>query len=506
MLNFVNSKVIVNDAKTSCTHAPWQRSYSILLFSSKYLTSLERTLQSKSSRCLHYFLGTLGLSLFFISTVMQSLQLAFIHSVPPLLARVHPWRSTCPIASPWRHGLPAPCRRIARLHPSARARQPPPQHPSHSPEPSGKQRQTDEASPSAMRASRTFIGRILVEILSLMIGALLLVVVLFWRFSQVISYNAIRAFAWISNVRRLGKWAFTRLARADKVAVPVTSFAHTLRRVYSYAFTRGYDDDDDVLIKDHPHVVDTTSHTEASSSPGANATSTTETPGFHDDDDEVIDGQSHFSNAATQKRTRTVLGRRLILLRHAKTLWNPDSASADHERQLSGRGKEEARLVGAELSRLDWLPDAVLASDAVRTVQTLRLLNLPDDVTNSATCTDSLYFAVTGDEMAVAVDDALRHSGFPDHSTLLVVCHNPGCEELVEQLTGKRPDMGTGCAALLQYNTTSKNRIQHGPELGKIVDEDRGFSIAPDHRILRWSLVELIRPSTLTTVRTWGDG
>lgn len=188
--------------------------------------------------------------------------------------------------------------------------------------------------------------------------------------------------------------------------------------------------------------------------------------------------------------------RRLILLRHAKTLWERNMDIPDHDRVLSTKGKEEARLVGSELVSRAWLPDAVLCSDAVRTVQTLRLLNVPEkDGQADTMCMESLYYAVTGEEMAVAVDNALGEKGFVDCSTLMVVCHNPGCEELVEQLTGHRPEMKTGCAALLQYPEKGERREEGG--------RDEPFRLVQQQS--QWDLVEVLRPSVLAAVRSLSE-
>lgn len=176
--------------------------------------------------------------------------------------------------------------------------------------------------------------------------------------------------------------------------------------------------------------------------------------------------------------------RRLVLVRHAKTEWERQSEVADHERELSARGQEEARVVGAALMTKGWVPHRVFCSDAVRTVQTLRLLNITEREGQEETlCTESLYYAVTGEEMAMAVDAALGERGFIDRTTLMVVCHNPGCEELVEQLTGHRLDMGTGCAALLEFDENKEE------------EEEEVFRLSP--RRQGWELVDVLKPGVL---------
>jgi phosphohistidine phosphatase len=60
----------------------------------------------------------------------------------------------------------------------------------------------------------------------------------------------------------------------------------------------------------------------------------------------------------------------LHLLRHAKSSWN-DPALDDHERPLSKRGREAAKMIGAYLRREKIRPDVVVCSSAVRARQTL---------------------------------------------------------------------------------------------------------------------------------------
>ena len=64
-------------------------------------------------------------------------------------------------------------------------------------------------------------------------------------------------------------------------------------------------------------------------------------------------------------------GRKLILLRHAKSDW-PDMA--DHERPLAKRGRRDAPVVGRWLGESGYVPDAVVCSTAQRARQTWELV------------------------------------------------------------------------------------------------------------------------------------
>jgi phosphohistidine phosphatase SixA len=63
-------------------------------------------------------------------------------------------------------------------------------------------------------------------------------------------------------------------------------------------------------------------------------------------------------------------GRRLVLLRHAKSDW-PDVA--DQDRPLAKRGRRDAPAVGRWLGQSGYAPDAVICSTALRARETWEL-------------------------------------------------------------------------------------------------------------------------------------
>jgi phosphohistidine phosphatase len=121
-----------------------------------------------------------------------------------------------------------------------------------------------------------------------------------------------------------------------------------------------------------------------------------------------------------------VESKRLALLRHAKAS-SHDLHIDDHERPLTGRGRRAAAQVGAYLRQHDLGPALVLCSSAVRTRQTLELLELEDP---EVVVADDLYGATAGELL-----DRLRRldDGF---SSVLVIGHNPGLQDLAVALVG----------------------------------------------------------------------
>lgn len=120
--------------------------------------------------------------------------------------------------------------------------------------------------------------------------------------------------------------------------------------------------------------------------------------------------------------------KRLILMRHAKSDWS-DAGLSDHARTLNARGRRSARAIGAWLRERGLLPDHVLCSDAVRTVQTLELLGLGE---RSTTLTSALYLAAPE-----AMASLLRSQ---TEDTVLMLAHNPGTAELAQMLLADAPD------------------------------------------------------------------
>jgi phosphohistidine phosphatase len=127
----------------------------------------------------------------------------------------------------------------------------------------------------------------------------------------------------------------------------------------------------------------------------------------------------------------TILGKRIILLRHGKSDWEP-APLADHDRPLKKRGRQAAGLAGRALAPLIDRHTHVLCSSAVRARQTWLEVESawPRKVRRrvEARCLPELYHASA--ETLIAVISQLP----TECDQVLLVGHNPGLEELVQQL------------------------------------------------------------------------
>ncbi|MFO7584485.1 MAG: histidine phosphatase family protein [Anaerolineales bacterium] len=152
----------------------------------------------------------------------------------------------------------------------------------------------------------------------------------------------------------------------------------------------------------------------------------------------------------------------LLLLRHAKSSWK-DTLLGDHDRPLNGRGRDEAPLVGEYLRQHGLTPAFVAVSTARRAVQTaaeaLSVIQYHGLVRTSR----QLYLAEE-DELFNIISRTPKR-----YPSLMVVAHNPGLEQLLEQLTGEFLPMPTSCLAHIELAIETWREMQPDGS-GKLVD------------------------------------
>ncbi len=122
----------------------------------------------------------------------------------------------------------------------------------------------------------------------------------------------------------------------------------------------------------------------------------------------------------------------LTLLRHAKSTWD-DPVARDFDRPLNRRGRKAARTIGREMRDQDLAFDAVIASPAVRVMETLADVGDGYGGGIAPSYDKRIYLASSATllDLIHAVDDRVER--------LLVVGHNPGLEQLVLLLAQEGP-------------------------------------------------------------------
>ena len=138
---------------------------------------------------------------------------------------------------------------------------------------------------------------------------------------------------------------------------------------------------------------------------------------------------------------RMTLTRTLILVRHAKSAWPPDTPDA--RRPLAERGRRDAPAVGRWLRAHIATIDRVVCSPAVRAVQTWNLAAAQLPGTPPACFDERLYGAST------AVLLAVTHELPEDANTAVFVGHNPGLEDFLTLLTGAIEPLKTSAVAVI---------------------------------------------------------
>jgi phosphohistidine phosphatase len=129
-------------------------------------------------------------------------------------------------------------------------------------------------------------------------------------------------------------------------------------------------------------------------------------------------------------------------MRHAEARWK-DADLSDLERPLNRRGNAAAESMARRLLELQLVPDLLLVSPARRTRQTAEIvargLSIP---ARRVLHEEALYLASAADVLRV-----VQATG-PRVTHLLVVAHNPGVSELVQQLVPEAEASGLATAAV----------------------------------------------------------
>ncbi|MCO6442067.1 MAG: histidine phosphatase family protein [Nitrococcus mobilis] len=125
------------------------------------------------------------------------------------------------------------------------------------------------------------------------------------------------------------------------------------------------------------------------------------------------------------------MSRELLILRHGKSDWDGKTAG-DFDRPLAKRGRKAVKRMARWLGEQKCWPDRILSSPALRAKQTAlglcRQAGLPTEL---IFWREAIYEADLGVLLKVLAESD------PGDTRVMIVGHNPGCEELVVHLTGQ---------------------------------------------------------------------
>jgi phosphohistidine phosphatase len=175
--------------------------------------------------------------------------------------------------------------------------------------------------------------------------------------------------------------------------------------------------------------------------------------------------------------------RTLTLLRHAKSSWD-DPVQRDFDRPVNAKGVRAARTMGEHLRREGLSFDHVVASPAVRVIDTLDGLWDGYGKTLKPVWDRRIYLA-----SCVTLLDVV-HDTPAEAQSVLLVGHNPGLEDLVLMLV---PDDGdatrdsledkfpTASVAVLQFDGAWSDLAARGAKLTRFTrPRDLDASLGPD--------------------------
>jgi phosphohistidine phosphatase len=150
--------------------------------------------------------------------------------------------------------------------------------------------------------------------------------------------------------------------------------------------------------------------------------------------------------------------KRLTLVRHAKSSWAAP-ATPDRDRVLTDRGERDARMMGRRLVARKARPSLIISSPAARAVATARsiaaALSYPSEFLQLE---DRAYLASPADLLE------LVQSQRDDFSDLMLVGHNPGLTDLVNQLLPELEldNLPTGGAVAIEVDIDQWEHLREG--------------------------------------------
>jgi len=147
----------------------------------------------------------------------------------------------------------------------------------------------------------------------------------------------------------------------------------------------------------------------------------------------------------------------LLIMRHAKSDWDNENLT-DFERPLNKRGEKAAQFMGEEINKRNKLPDIIISSPANRAKTTAKLFAKASNYTKEIIFEKDFYFG--------HIEDVLDIIKKMDNSIdrIMVVGHNPTCENFVTELSENYPyvTMPTAAIASINFDIENWSDLEYG--------------------------------------------
>ena len=156
----------------------------------------------------------------------------------------------------------------------------------------------------------------------------------------------------------------------------------------------------------------------------------------------------------------------LYIMRHAKSDWS-DSDTPDFDRPINKRGERNAIRIGQWMVENNRLPQKIISSSAVRAKQTIELVvkQFNNRASEEIIYDKDLYLA----DLDNLIECIQLYKN--DVSSLMLVSHNPGLEQLLHFLPSKTDNeyrsMTTANLAIFEYPDNQFNPLV---DKGKLIE------------------------------------
>ena len=144
------------------------------------------------------------------------------------------------------------------------------------------------------------------------------------------------------------------------------------------------------------------------------------------------------------------MNRRLVIMRHAHSS-KDDPYLVDHDRPLDERGLRDSPSVAKEILNRGWKPNHIFVSSSLRTIQTLE--NLGPELSEIPKSIEGRLYLSSLETLLSIVES------IPGNTTQMIISHNPGCEMLLEKLSGELEIMPTASVALMMERNGKWNLL-----------------------------------------------
>lgn len=147
--------------------------------------------------------------------------------------------------------------------------------------------------------------------------------------------------------------------------------------------------------------------------------------------------------------------KKIIFVRHAKSI--PFDYNKDYDRVLTERGERDAGIISLELQKIGISPDLIIASPAVRTIQTAQIFAKALGYPKEKIQYDKRYYSGLTSENLLHDLKALND----EQNTVMIVGHNPSIYYYMHYLISDfYEDVPTCTTVGVDFNTDHWNELK----------------------------------------------